>query len=79
MRIDASARTLLTGERVALNLLQRLSGVATLTRRFVRAIEGTGAKILDTRKTTPGLRGFENTRCAWVADKAIARTSPKPC
>ena len=58
-RIGASARALLTGERVALNLLQRLSGVATLTRRFVRAIEGTDAQILDTRKTTPGLRGFE--------------------
>jgi len=58
-RVSASARSLLTGERVALNLLQRLSGVATLTRRFVRAIEGTGAEILDTRKTTPGLRGLE--------------------
>ena len=58
-RVHASARALLTGERVALNLLQRLSGVATLTRRFVRAIEGTGAEILDTRKTTPGLRVLE--------------------
>ncbi|MBZ5699517.1 MAG: carboxylating nicotinate-nucleotide diphosphorylase [Acidobacteriia bacterium] len=58
-RLRASARALLTGERVALNLLQRLSGVATLTRRFVRAVEGTGAKILDTRKTTPGLRALE--------------------
>jgi nicotinate-nucleotide pyrophosphorylase (carboxylating) len=58
-RINASARALLTGERVALNLLQRLSGVATLTRKFVRAIEGTGAEILDTRKTTPGLRALE--------------------
>ena len=58
-RIHASARALLTGERVALNLLQRLSGIATLTRRFVRAIEGTGAAILDTRKTTPGLRELE--------------------
>jgi nicotinate-nucleotide pyrophosphorylase (carboxylating) len=57
--VRASARVLLTGERVALNLLQRLSGVATLTRRFVRAIEGTGAEILDTRKTTPGLRALE--------------------
>jgi nicotinate-nucleotide pyrophosphorylase (carboxylating) len=57
--LNASARALLTGERVALNLLQRLSGVATLTRRFVRAIEGTEAEILDTRKTTPGLRAFE--------------------
>jgi nicotinate-nucleotide pyrophosphorylase (carboxylating) len=58
-RVNASARALLTGERVALNLLQRLSGVATLTRRFVRAIEGTRAEILDTRKTTPGLRALE--------------------
>jgi nicotinate-nucleotide pyrophosphorylase (carboxylating) len=58
-RVDASARALLTGERVALNLLQRLSGVATLTRRYVRAISGTGAEILDTRKTTPGLRDLE--------------------
>jgi len=57
--VTASARALLTGERVALNLLQRLSGVATLTRRFVRAVEGTGAQILDTRKTTPGLRALE--------------------
>jgi nicotinate-nucleotide pyrophosphorylase (carboxylating) len=58
-KVSASARALLTGERVALNLLQRLSGVATLTRRFVRAVEGTGAEILDTRKTTPGLRVLE--------------------
>lgn len=58
-RVHASARTLLTGERVALNLLQRLSGVATLTRHFVREVEGTGAEILDTRKTTPGLRALE--------------------
>src|SRR6202051_2963172 len=57
--VRASARALLTGERVALNLLQRLSGVATLTRKFVRAIEGTSAHILDTRKTTPGLRRLE--------------------
>jgi nicotinate-nucleotide pyrophosphorylase (carboxylating) len=58
-RIRGSARALLTGERVALNLLQRMSGVATLTRRYVQAVEGTGAKILDTRKTTPGLRELE--------------------
>jgi nicotinate-nucleotide pyrophosphorylase (carboxylating) len=57
--VEASARALLTGERVALNLLQRMSGVATLTRSFVRAVEGTGAKILGTRKTTPGLRALE--------------------
>jgi len=58
-RVRASARALLSGERVALNLLQRLSGVATETRRYVRAVEGTGANILDTRKTTPGLRALE--------------------
>jgi nicotinate-nucleotide pyrophosphorylase (carboxylating) len=59
VRVNASARALLSGERVALNLLQRLSGVATLTRRFARAVEGTGASVLDTRKTTPGLRALE--------------------
>ncbi|HEY1276707.1 MAG TPA: carboxylating nicotinate-nucleotide diphosphorylase [Thermoleophilaceae bacterium] len=53
------ARGILTGERVALNFLGRLSGIATLTARFVREVEGTGARILDTRKTTPGLRGLE--------------------
>ncbi len=53
------ADVLLTGERVALNLLQRMSGVATLTRQYVRAIEGTKAQIVDTRKTTPGLRMLE--------------------
>ncbi len=58
-RINGSACALLTGERVALNILQRLSGVATLARRFVRAVEGTRAEILDTRKTTPGLRTLE--------------------
>jgi nicotinate-nucleotide pyrophosphorylase (carboxylating) len=53
------ADVLLTGERVALNLLQRLSGIATLTRSYVDAVEGTGAQIVDTRKTTPGLRMLE--------------------
>lgn len=53
------ADVLLAGERVALNLIQRMSGVATLTRQFVRAIEGTNAQIVDTRKTTPGLRMLE--------------------
>jgi nicotinate-nucleotide pyrophosphorylase (carboxylating) len=59
VRVKASARALLTGERVALNLLQRLSGVATSTRKFVYAVSGTNAEILDTRKTTPGLRALE--------------------
>lgn len=53
------ADVLLTGERVALNLIQRMSGIATLTRQYVRAIEGTNAVIVDTRKTTPGLRMLE--------------------
>lgn len=57
--IEGPAAPMLTGERVALNLLQRLSGIATLARRYVEAIEGTGARILDTRKTTPGLRRLE--------------------
>ena len=59
MRISGPARALLTAERVALNFVQRLSGVATLTRRFVEAVKGTQTKILDTRKTTPGWRKFE--------------------
>jgi nicotinate-nucleotide pyrophosphorylase (carboxylating) len=58
-RIEGPANVLLTGERTALNLLQRLSGVATLTRSYVDAISGTGAQIVDTRKTTPGLRVLE--------------------
>jgi len=59
VQVCALARTLLSGERVALNLLQRLSGIATLTRCFVREVAGTGVQILDTRKTTPGLRALE--------------------
>ncbi len=59
LRVEGDARALLAAERTALNLLQRLSGVATQTARFVRAIDGTGAQILDTRKTTPGLRLLE--------------------
>jgi nicotinate-nucleotide pyrophosphorylase (carboxylating) len=54
--IEASPRIVLNGERLALNFLQRLSGIATLTSRFVKAVEGLSAKILDTRKTAPGLR-----------------------
>ena len=57
--IRGRAQALLGAERVALNLLQRLSGVATLTRAYVDAVSGTGAAILDTRKTTPGLRALE--------------------
>ncbi|NUQ01276.1 MAG: carboxylating nicotinate-nucleotide diphosphorylase [Armatimonadetes bacterium] len=57
--VSGSAAAVLTAERLALNLLQRLSGVASLTRQFVTAVEGTGVAILDTRKTTPGLRLLE--------------------
>jgi nicotinate-nucleotide pyrophosphorylase (carboxylating) len=58
-RVHGTARTLLTRERVALNFLQHLSGIATLARRFADAVAGTGCRILDTRKTTPGLRQLE--------------------
>ena len=62
--VDGPARSVLTGERLALNLIGRLSGIATLTRRYVDAVEGTGATILDTRKTTPGLRALEKRAVA---------------
>jgi len=65
LTIRARARTILTAERVALNYLQRLSGIATLTSKYVSAVAGTKAQILDTRKTTPGLRFLEKyaVRC----------------
>ncbi|MDH4319391.1 MAG: carboxylating nicotinate-nucleotide diphosphorylase [Desulfobulbaceae bacterium] len=59
LRIHGPVRALLTGERTALNLVQRLCGIATLTARFVAAAQGTKARISDTRKTTPGLRMLE--------------------
>ena len=64
-RVSGSARAVLTGERTALNLLGRLSGIATLTRGYVDAVRGTNVAILDTRKTTPGLRALEKNavRC----------------
>jgi nicotinate-nucleotide pyrophosphorylase (carboxylating) len=58
-RLSGKARAILTGERVALNLLQRMCGIATATRRYVDAIAGTGCRVLDTRKTPPGLRAFD--------------------
>ncbi|MFD0885509.1 carboxylating nicotinate-nucleotide diphosphorylase, partial [Streptosporangium algeriense] len=65
MTVSGPARDLLTAERTALNLLTHLSGVATLTNRWVRAVEGTGARIRDSRKTLPGLRALEKyaVRC----------------
>ena len=64
LRIEGPARAILTGERTALNFLQRLSGIATLTARYVRAVADTEAAILDTRKTTPGLRALEKAAVA---------------
>ena len=57
--LEGAAASILAAERVALNFLGRLSGIATLTATYVRAVEGTGVRILDTRKTTPGLRALE--------------------
>ena len=64
-RVTGNARALLSAERVALNFMCHMSGIATLTRRYVEAIKGTAAKIADTRKTNPGLRAFEKyaVRC----------------
>jgi nicotinate-nucleotide pyrophosphorylase (carboxylating) len=62
--VSGNARILLGRERVALNFLQRLSGIATLARKYVDAVAGTGVKILDTRKTTPGLRRLEKMAAA---------------
>lgn len=58
-RVSGNARRLLTAERTALNILQHLSGIATLTSKYVKEIEGTNATLIDTRKTTPGLRALE--------------------
>jgi nicotinate-nucleotide pyrophosphorylase (carboxylating) len=71
--LSGSARAVLTGERTALNLVARLSGVATLTRCYVDAVAGTGATILDTRKTTPGLRALEKyaVRCGGGANHRL--------
>ncbi|HUF64921.1 MAG TPA: carboxylating nicotinate-nucleotide diphosphorylase [Gemmatimonadaceae bacterium] len=65
MALSGQVRALLSAERVALNFMQRLSGIATLTARYVTAVKGTGARILDTRKTTPGWRQLEKyaVRC----------------
>ena len=63
-RLEGPAAGILTAERTALNFLARLSGIATLTSRYVEAVEGTGSTILDTRKTTPGLRELEKAAVA---------------
>ncbi len=70
IRLRGPARAILTGERTALNLLGHLSGIATLTRAYVKAVEGTGARVVCTRKTTPGLRALEKNavRCGGGAN-----------
>ena len=85
--IRGDGRAILTGERVALNFLQRMSGIATATRRYVDAVQGTRAVILDTRKTAPGLRvldkwavrlgGGQNHRFG-LYDICLLYTSPSP-
>ncbi len=74
LTIQGDARAILSGERVALNFAQRLSGIATLTRAFVDAVQGTGARIADTRKTTPGLRLLEKyaVRCGGGSNHRFA-------
>ena len=64
LTVEGRARALLTGERTALNFLAHLSGVATMSARAARAVEGTGARVLDTRKTTPGMRALEKAAVA---------------
>ncbi len=74
LEVEGSARAVLTGERVALNFVQRLSGIATLTHQFVQQTEGTKARIADTRKTTPGLRLLEKyaVRCGGGSNHRFA-------
>jgi nicotinate-nucleotide pyrophosphorylase (carboxylating) len=72
IRLTGRARALLTAERSALNTLQHLSGVATLTRAYCDAIAGTGATLLDTRKTTPGLEHWRNMQPGWAVRRIIA-------
>ncbi len=62
--VEGNARTLLERERVSLNFLQRLCGVATLARQFADAVAGTNCRVLDTRKTTPGMRALEKRAAA---------------
>ena len=71
--LHGSTRAILVGERTLLNLISRLSGVATHTRRWADALEGTGAMVLDTRKTTPGLRALEKyaVRCGGGTNKRM--------
>jgi nicotinate-nucleotide pyrophosphorylase (carboxylating) len=71
MEVEGKARGLLSAERVALNFVQHLSGIATLTNQFVQALRGTPTQILDTRKTTPGWRRLEKYAVACGGGKTI--------
>lgn len=74
MQVTGPARSLLTAERTALNIVQHLSGIATLTARYVEEIKGTNARLIDTRKTTPGLRALEKyaVRCGGAANHRLS-------
>lgn len=75
-KVTGKISTILTGERTALNYLQRMSGVATMTHHVVSLLEGTGIKLLDTRKTTPNNRLFEKYAVKIGVDIIIATISP---
>ena len=78
-RIRGNARAVLTGERLALNLLGRVCGIATATRSYVQAVEGTGVQVLDTRKTAPGLRALDRYAVPAAAARTTASASSTPC
>ena len=78
-RFHASLRALLTAERTALNLLQRMSGIATTTHRHVVAVKGTGVEVLDTRKTAPGMRALDKAAVACGGGSYRRRMPPPPC
>ena len=78
-RLSGQARALLTAERVALNLLQRMCGIATMTRSFVDVVAGTRCRILDTRKTAPGLRCFDRQAVRDGGGRTTATRSPTWC
>lgn len=72
--LTGDIRVLLSGERVALNYLQRMSGIATYTRQVAKLLEGSKVTLLDTRKTTPNCRVFENMQCVWAEDATTDTT-----
>ena len=79
MSIAGNARAILSAERTALNFIGHMSGIATATSAFVQRIAHTKARIICTRKTTPGLRAWKNTPCAAAAASIIASVSTTRC